>query len=275
MSSQDDIICESCNTIYSNIGYKWCKQCGINNLKENFINWTSGNEEVDNFIQKMQLKIESFDDIIVEWIPYNQFNNVKKTNKDNFATAISWKDGLLEYNKEERKHIRISNTEVSLKCLNNSQSVINEISNEDKYSTRGNLFEVIKISGISQNSDTKIILYGNEKIDEFIQEMQLKIERYDDIIVEWIPYNQFNNVKKIGKDDFAIAIWKNGSLEYNNKEIKYERKPNIDLTLKCLNNSQNDISDLLNELKHIPLKELIMKIIFLKYTWNISKSKYK
>jgi hypothetical protein len=88
---------------------------------------------------------------------------------------------------------------------------------------------------------------GNKKIDELIQEMQLKIESKDDIIVEWIPYNQFNNVKKIGKDGFTTAIWKNGLLKYNNKEIKYERKPNKEITLKCLNNSQNVISNLLNE----------------------------
>uniref|UniRef100_U9UX04 Uncharacterized protein n=1 Tax=Rhizophagus irregularis (strain DAOM 181602 / DAOM 197198 / MUCL 43194) TaxID=747089 RepID=U9UX04_RHIID len=131
MSSQNDIICESCDEIYANIDHKWCGQCVINNLKKNFMNWTSGNEKIDNFIQKMQLKIKRYDDIIVEWIPYNQLNDVKKTNKDGFATAILWKDGLLKYDKKERKHKRISNIEVSLKCLSNSQNVINEFSNED------------------------------------------------------------------------------------------------------------------------------------------------
>ncbi|PKC07745.1 hypothetical protein RhiirA5_417804 [Rhizophagus irregularis] len=97
MSSQNDIVCKSCGKIYVNIFYKWCRQCEINNLKENFTNWTSVNEKIDNFIQKMQLKIECYDDIIVEWIPYNQFNNVKKTNKD----------GL----KNERPKIIISNAD--------------------------------------------------------------------------------------------------------------------------------------------------------------------
>ncbi|POG77082.1 hypothetical protein GLOIN_2v831754 [Rhizophagus irregularis DAOM 181602=DAOM 197198] len=293
MSSQDDIMCESCDKMYANIDYKWCKQCRISNLKENFVNWTSGNEEIDNFIQKMQLEIERHDNIIVEWIPYNQFNNVKKTNKDGFATAI-WKDGLLEYNEEERKHKRISNIEVALKCLSSLQNVINEFSNENEtYSTKVDKYDRYinpKIYGISQNPDTSdyiIVLNnsyckecgeiytekmwakwckpcqinnlkqnftnwtsGNKIIDKFIQEMQLKIEGYDDIIVEWIPYNQFNNIKKIGKDGFATAIWKNGSLKYNNKEIRYKRKPNKKVTLKCLNNSQNVISDLLNEVQN-------------------------
>ncbi|CAB5380279.1 unnamed protein product [Rhizophagus irregularis] len=280
MSSQNDIVCKSCGKIYVNIFYKWCRQCEINNLKENFTNWTSGNEKIDHFIQKMQLKIECYDDIIVEWIPYNQFNNVKKTNKDGFATAI-WKNGLLEYNEKEREHKRISNTEVFLKCLNNSQNVINEFLNEAKaYFFKGNPY------GISQNPDTKdyiIVLNnsyciecseiytsiynkwcrpcqinnlkqnftnwtsGNETIDDFIQKMQLKIEKDYDIIVKWIPYNQFNDVKKIGKDGIATAIWKNDPLEYNYEEIKYDRNPNEEVTLKCLNNSKNVISYLLNE----------------------------
>ena len=44
---------------------------------------------------------------------------------------------------------------------------------------------------------------GNEKIDDFIQEMQLKIDKYYDKVFEWILYNQFSNIKEIGKDDFT------------------------------------------------------------------------
>ena len=43
---------------------------------------------------------------------------------------------------------------------------------------------------------------GNEKIDEFIQEMQLKINNPNVIVFEWIPYNQFKAIKKIGKGGF-------------------------------------------------------------------------
>ncbi|CAB5380281.1 unnamed protein product [Rhizophagus irregularis] len=284
MSSQNDFICESCDKIYTNIDCKWCRPCVINNLKKNFTNWTSGNEIIDDFIQKMQLKIDC-DDIIVEWIPYNQFNDVKKTNKDGLATAI-WKNGSLKYNKEEIKYEREPKKEVTLKCLNNFQNGINEFSNEDETYSIKNEIEIPKIYGISQNPDTKdyiIVLNnsyckecgeiytghvwakwckpcqinnlkqyftnwtsGNEIIDEFIQEIQLKIESHLDIIVEWIPYDQFNNVNK---DGFATAIWKNSSLKYNIEEIKYEREPDEKVTLKFLNNSQNVISDLLNEIK--------------------------
>ncbi|CAB5388878.1 unnamed protein product [Rhizophagus irregularis] len=294
-TSQDDIICKSCGKICTDITDKWCRPCTINNLKKNFTNWTSGNEKIDDFIQKMQLKTEKHLDIIVEWIPYDQFDNIKKTSKDGFATAI-WKDGLLEYNREERKRKRTPNKEVTLKYLINSQNVINEFSNEAKaYSIKEYYRDIPKIYGISQNPDTNdyiIVLEiscckecgeiymeiyskwcrpcqinnlelnhsGNKKIDEFIQEMQLKIESVGDIIVEWIPYDQFNIIKEISKDNFAriyLAIWKVGPLacNYDEEKCKHKRKPNKEVTLKCLNNSQNVISDLLNEAKTYSIKD--------------------
>ncbi|EXX57305.1 hypothetical protein RirG_208400 [Rhizophagus irregularis DAOM 197198w] len=50
--------CEKCGDQYTNIGDKWCKTCLTNDLKNNFVNWTSGNKEIDKFIQKIQLKID-------------------------------------------------------------------------------------------------------------------------------------------------------------------------------------------------------------------------
>ncbi|GET51640.1 kinase-like domain-containing protein [Rhizophagus irregularis DAOM 181602=DAOM 197198] len=62
--------------------------------------WTSGNEIIDYLIQEMQLKIQYYKDIIFEWIPYDQFNNInRELCNDNFAPAI-WKDGPLDYKKK-------------------------------------------------------------------------------------------------------------------------------------------------------------------------------
>ncbi|EXX70648.1 hypothetical protein RirG_085530 [Rhizophagus irregularis DAOM 197198w] len=84
---------------------KWCKPCQIDNLKKNFINWTSGNEKVDNFIQEFQLKINHYNDIIVEWIPYNQFDNIKEIGKNDLFTIYSaiWKNGQLNYDKNKKE----------------------------------------------------------------------------------------------------------------------------------------------------------------------------
>ena len=78
----------------------------------------------------MQLKINSYKDIIVEWIPYNQFDNIKEIGKSGFTTVYSviWIDGpLYVYNYEWK---RTSNKEVTLKCVHNSQNVTNEFLNE-------------------------------------------------------------------------------------------------------------------------------------------------
>ena len=92
---------------------------------------------------------------------------------------------------------------------------------------------------------------ANEKIDDFIQEMHLKINSYDDIVFEWIPYSsQFNKIKEIGKGGFATiytAIWKDGPLYYSNMYKNYARDYNQKVVLKYLHNSQNRIEFLIDE----------------------------
>ncbi|RGB39134.1 kinase-like domain-containing protein [Rhizophagus diaphanus] len=66
---------------------------------------------------------------------------------------------------------------------------------------------------------------GNEKIDNFVQEIRLNIDDFNDIVFEWIPYNQFNEINEIGKNGSITiysAIWKDGPLYYN-KEIQIKR----------------------------------------------------
>jgi hypothetical protein len=108
--------------------------------------------------------------------------------------------------------------------------------------------------GISQNPDTNdyILIQNtfiwtsrNEKIDDFIQEKQSKIKE-NDVVFEWIPYNQFNEIKKTGKKDNITvysAIWKDGPLHYG----KYTRDSNKEVALKYLHNSKDPIEFIINE----------------------------
>src|SRR3954469_18294254 len=120
--------CKKCGEEYTLVKYRWCKPCLINDLKTKL---TSGNEKVDDFIQEMQLKIEDFDDNLFEWIPYNQFSDIKEIGRGGFATVYSaiWKDGPLKYN-NTFEYTRQSNYKVALKCLHNSQNITNEFLNE-------------------------------------------------------------------------------------------------------------------------------------------------
>jgi hypothetical protein len=109
--------------------------------------------------------------------------------------------------------------------------------------------------GISQNPNTGnyilVLIWtsGNEKIDDFIQEERSKTNyNKGAIVLEWIPYNQFNKIKEIDKNDLITvysAIWKDGPLYYQYDE--YTRDSNEKVALKCLHNSQESIDSLINE----------------------------
>ena len=113
--------CEKCDKKYQNI-FKWCRPCQ-----------TSGNKQIDDFIQEKQLKINWEDDEIgFEWIPYNWFNNINEIGKSDLTTIYSaiWKDGPLV-----DKWRRDSHTNVTLKCLYYSPDIINKLLNEVPYVT--------------------------------------------------------------------------------------------------------------------------------------------
>jgi hypothetical protein len=125
-----DGFCNKCGDEYTNWRQNWCKPCQIDNLKKNF---TTRNEKIDNFIQEMQLKINDSLDIIFEWIPYNQFSDIKEIGKGGFATVYSaiWKDGELKYDIDTKMYVKTSpNQKVALKCLHNSQNITDEFLNE-------------------------------------------------------------------------------------------------------------------------------------------------
>ena len=116
---------------YTDVYWEWCKPCQIDNLKTS--NLTSGNEKIDNLIQEMQLKIDSYDGLVFEWIPYNQFSDIKEIGRGGFSTVYSaiWKDGRLNYDESSENYVRSAqNKKVALKCLHNSQNITNEFLNE-------------------------------------------------------------------------------------------------------------------------------------------------
>src|ERR1044071_1640712 len=81
ISSQNKTIeqCKICGEDYiygECLERQWCKSCQINDLKKKFACWTSGNKEIDGFIQEMQLNIDFYSDIIFEWIPPDQLNDI-------------------------------------------------------------------------------------------------------------------------------------------------------------------------------------------------------
>jgi hypothetical protein len=122
-------ICENCNQ--ECLATLYCEYCVRNYLKANFSNWTSGNVDIDNLIQKCQMETIR-PNVIVEWILYNNLQNVKYLTKGGCSEIYTadWIGGWYEEwdSKEQQlKRVEISGIQnivgkVILKRLENVES---------------------------------------------------------------------------------------------------------------------------------------------------------
>src|SRR5438045_7553881 len=87
-------LCKECKQL-DTIG-DWCQSCNAKRFQQNFQNWTSGNHDIDEFIQKTQLKARNHREVI-EWVEYNRFEDVEYLAKGGFGTTYKaiWKDGYI------------------------------------------------------------------------------------------------------------------------------------------------------------------------------------
>ena len=79
-------ICGECNE--PSTGYKWCQPCNAKRFKENFKNWSSGNKDIDEFIQQSQLNAV-YCNKCLEWIPFEKFQNVTYITRGGFGKVYS------------------------------------------------------------------------------------------------------------------------------------------------------------------------------------------
>ncbi|GES73321.1 kinase-like domain-containing protein [Rhizophagus clarus] len=209
--------CKNCNDIL----------CNAINFQLNFGNWTSGNDDIDKFIQDTQLLAHKPNEIshALEWIPYDRFYNIKCTTKGKIYKA-NWIDGSISnWNKYNKKWQRKNhNTPLILKSLNDlkiiSLKFINEIkTNQEFY-------------GITQDPNTKIYM------------MYTQLSAHDDAskALEWIPYDRFYDVKYIEENKFGKiynANWTDGCIDkWDNKIQNWKRyNQNMYVNLKSMNDS--------------------------------------
>ena len=78
--------------------------------------------------------------------------------------------------------------------------------------------------------------------------MQLKIGSYNDTVFEWIPYNQFIDIEKVGEDGLYLATWEDGPLDYDHSRNKYIRNQNKKVNLGCLVCNSKNITEFLNNI---------------------------
>ncbi|PKY32376.1 hypothetical protein RhiirB3_450523 [Rhizophagus irregularis] len=243
-------------------------------FQRNFKNWTSGNNDIDKFIQDTQLSEHTYLYVnnALEWIPYDRLYDIKYISKDEFGKIYqaNWIDGYIGYwNNINQNWMRDNqNMVVVLKNLNNLKNITTEIKNE-----------VYKPYGITQDPETKnyimVLNYkckkcnricnaihfqdkfidwtsSNNDIDKFIQDTQLSAHDNAGKALEWIPYDRLYDIKYISNDEFGTiyqANWIDGYIgNWNNKNQNWMRdNKNMFVVLKSLNNLKNITTEIKNE----------------------------
>ncbi|RHZ61671.1 hypothetical protein Glove_346g82 [Diversispora epigaea] len=157
--SNKNISCLKCKRKKIN-SMQLCVRCFI--LEKEYFVVNSGNKNIDNFIKKSQSSKNTSVDRFLEWVPYDEFKNIKYIGKGGFSQIYkaTWKrhDGI-EYD----GNIRRFETEVVLKVLNNSQNVDSEFLKELKLTFQFDRYQsdindggnIIKCFGVTQDPQTK------------------------------------------------------------------------------------------------------------------------
>ena len=124
-------LCEECDQYSYYDG--WCKACNAKHSKQNFEKWTSGNVDIDKFIQDTQLSANKSSKVL-EWIPYDRFYDIEYIAKGGFGKVYraNWIDGYIDdWDNKNQNWVRpYPNKFVALKSLNNSKNVTLEFLNE-------------------------------------------------------------------------------------------------------------------------------------------------
>ena len=75
--------CKKCNSI-----------CNVIHFQRNFKNWTSDNDDIDKLIQDTQLSAHYDTKEVLEWIPYDRFDNITYP-KYSAEGKANWIDGYI------------------------------------------------------------------------------------------------------------------------------------------------------------------------------------
>ncbi|GES80252.1 kinase-like domain-containing protein [Rhizophagus clarus] len=181
-------LCSNCNQFNTN--YTWCQSCNSKYFKQNFENWTSGKPEIDEFIQKIQLKAKNHREIL-EWVEYNRFENIEHSDegKSGIIYKAIWKDGfIINWNFEKNQWERWQGNEVILKCLNSQDNMVKLLKEIESYLIMNHSSNVIHCYGITKdpktntfkavmeyakNGNLKKYLNNNYKLLDWIEKLKI------------------------------------------------------------------------------------------------------
>jgi hypothetical protein len=112
----------------------------------------------------------------------------------------------------------------------------------------------------------------NPDIDKFIRDTIYNSASNNYKFLEWVPFDKFTDIKKIGEGGFAkvySATWTDGKSKYVKQNDGIYKKENFEpekVALKRLDGSQNMSDKYLNEVRFIfYISTLIYLISFIKF----------
>ncbi|RIB14661.1 kinase-like domain-containing protein [Gigaspora rosea] len=138
-----------------------CRHKIVGKFEREFHNWTSGNDDIDKFIQQTQLYAKNFSEII-EWISFDKFTNIKYLSKGGFGIIFRaiWTDGYIDgfNNNGWTRKPRIN---VCLKSLHNSKDInkdfLDEVKNQHNYGGISSI-KIYGITKVPQGNDYMIVM---------------------------------------------------------------------------------------------------------------------
>ncbi|PKC64826.1 kinase-like protein [Rhizophagus irregularis] len=195
-------VCENCNQ--KCLATLYCEYCVRNYLKYNFSNWTSGNNVIDNLIKNCQMETLT-PNAIIEWIPYNNLENIKYLTKGGFSEIYTakWIDGRYkEWHSKEKQLKRSKTITVILKELKNvenaSQSWFEEAKSHLTLSNK--LTSIVRCFGLTQNPSNGNYLLVMRKFNinlrEYLQQNHNQLTWNERIKITFLIINKLYYIHK-------------------------------------------------------------------------------
>ncbi|KAG9292752.1 hypothetical protein G9A89_000328 [Geosiphon pyriformis] len=145
----------------------YCQQCQVQHFKENFDNWTSGSQLIDEFIRETQLDAKECNEFL-EFIPFNSFINVFKYDVSEVGTTFTanWVKGPADsWDSDEEKYVcKQELMKVALTSLGRSDvSFLQEL--KINYRARKNNGLVMRVLGVTRESVTGNFMMVAETVE--------------------------------------------------------------------------------------------------------------
>ncbi len=129
--------CEECHEINTDKwdDVTWCLTCTSAHFRKDFDKWTSGNKEIDYFIQNTQIHAWN-DQLVLEWYPWENFSNIEEIGKGGYATVFRAKPKVGRIRYLDHKINQWSKTSVyykkyvALKTMGDSEFLSKDVLNE-------------------------------------------------------------------------------------------------------------------------------------------------